>query len=231
VRSLLVLALGGCYVPLGTAPAPIARTTAGGAGLTVSGEYPALELSTLPVTPPDPAGPHRYPKSRFVPILVQLALGVSRRVDVEIGSDLILPLIPVPNGANAGVRVQVLDGETFEATVAARGGFLRRRSSHDELVGEVTVTAGYLALGAAARWKTFLKPAAALNLQPVYAHFRDGEPLDDLLGASAVVALGVTLPIGRLEILPTGWVGGFTSNNVRGFSPYAGVGLAFVDRR
>lgn len=79
-----LLAVGGCYVPLATAPPPVALTTRGSAGIAFQAEYPALELARLPITPPDPADPH---------IIAVLQAGI------------LIPLEPIAWADDSGERV------------------------------------------------------------------------------------------------------------------------------
>ncbi|MBI4510935.1 MAG: hypothetical protein HY698_14980 [Deltaproteobacteria bacterium] len=229
VATGMALSSIGCYLPMSTAaPQNPDTVRKGNFGVTFHGEYQAIDLLATPARAPDPAAPERYPSAELPTFHMDVAYGVSSRLDLELGVDgLLVVALPVPTGLSAGVRYQLVRSSSVDVSLASRFGVLYGSSKDKEGTsghGQLHHVHAALALRLKqAKWR----PGLALSVVPARAmtELSSGESRNvDALAASSTFSL--TLGSGRMQLSPFVNVGILSTDNVRGTSAFFGVGLA-----
>lgn len=232
-RAILVGCLfgAGCHLPVSPAiPETPATTGRGRWGAFLAAGHPTVNLLATVEGEPDPADPHHYSRADWPSFQLRLARGVSDHVDVELGLEGMVYVLPIPVGASLGVRHRFYATALTDMTWSARVGYAAATST--DSADKASVVYGVLACNAdTAVWRD-LRPGLALSImpmrvQPDLASF----PMDDFFALASSVTFKVAL---GPKVIPFAHAGVITSSNVRGTDFFLGLGLALswgTDRR
>jgi hypothetical protein len=223
--------LGGCFLPVGTAaPQSAATVGTGRFGMSFHTEAPTLNL--IADSSDNQSGAYSIAPAASMSFGVQY--GLDRHLDLEVSAEAALYLffLPIPTGATAGLRYQLIDGPGFDVALAGKLGWVSLSTSSSDSMGNTTeerASARYASLsGVIALHDGPLRPLLAVNLMPasVYTNVNGAT---SFTGLGSSITLGVTFVAGNMQITPFGALTYFASQSVEG-SGYWSVGISFAAR-
>jgi hypothetical protein len=223
-RSICLLALAGCYLPVATGtPQPATTVGAGKFGVGFSGEAPTLDLTAGTSDFND-----SYAEAPAAAGKIEGAYGVAEHTDVEASLEMSLYyfIVPMPVGGSIGVRQQLIDGARFDLSGAARIGAVRvggedsqgREDSASAELAQLSVTAQQT-LGA-------LRPLISIAGMGARMTRNVEGVAQDFNGFAGSITGGVMLQVGSVQFGP--YVTGtyFTSEASTGSSRSGGRMIA-----
>jgi hypothetical protein len=193
-------------------------------GAVFSADHPTVDLLATTREEPDPADPHHYPRASFPSFQLRVARGLSETVDVELGVEGAVYVVPIPFGASLGARHHFYRAGTLAMTWSGRLGYAAATDASG--TDKASVVYGVLAWNAdLAAWR-LVRPGLALSVMPMrvrpdVAAFPQG----DLYVLSSSVTLKVALGSFFTPFVDAGLV---TSENVRGQELHVGVGASLA---
>lgn len=221
------LLLSGCFLPLVTS-APQSATTVGKgkAGLSMYTEFPSPNLT---------AGALRQtgdPVSPSLSGVAQVAYGLSERLDLELGVEgmFYLFVFPLPTGASAGARYQLLDGGAFDVAIAGRAGLSGYSWRGGGEPGTSSIRSQQAVLSISGQYaRGWFRPGAAVSFIPVRMDYRIGDSSGSLGGLTSSATLNLALDFGVVELTP--FLGAVLVTGLElpqsSLMPQAGLSLAF----
>jgi hypothetical protein len=224
--------LAGCWLPLGTAQPQSASTVGqGGIGATLYGEFPTVDLIATQDESSD-LPPDHYGLSPLPTASLQVAYGIDDDLDLEVSLDGTLYIIvPIPYGASAGVRYQLLWTPEIAVAVAGRIGHIGLGVSSE---GESrSMSASYASLGLAAHAYLVgpLRMGGSVTVIPTLV--RDEVTEDETRNFGAVAASATFTPslvLGPVEVGPFFNLAYLDSPNLRGSTMFGTVGVMMALR-
>jgi hypothetical protein len=204
---VLLLLLGGCFLPVATGASEPATTVGRGkAGVALNGEVPTLDLIAKKngSTPTDYTD--TYGQSPAAAARLTLSYGLTDDTDIEVAAEgeLWFFFFPIPTGGSIGLRHHIETGDAFDVALAGRVGGVSASLDYDDSNG-TTVTnsasAEYAAIQAVVQLKHGpIRPLASLNLMPFHVKRTPGnDPEQKFTGLASSVTFGLMLvsPIGQ----------------------------------
>lgn len=224
-RAILAgcLFAAGCHLPVSTAipetPATVGR---GHWGVLLAAGHPTVNLLATVQGEPDPADPHHYSRADWPSFQLRLARGVSDHVDVELGVEGMMYVLPIPFGASLGVRHRFYTTNSTDMTWSGRVGYAAARDAAS--ADEASIVYGVLACNADTEGWRGLRPGLAVSIMPMRVD-PDLEtfPIDEFYAVASSVTFKLAL---GPNVIPFAHAGLITSSNVRGTDLFLGLGLA-----
>ncbi len=243
MRTLLLLMAmaaalcSGCFLPLTTgAPQSASTLGKGKAGGAAYAEFPSVNLAGVAregTENPLP-GVDGDAVSASISGVAQFSFGLTDSLDLELGVEgmLYLLLIPLPTGAHAGLRYQLVDTPSWKVAVATRVGHSRFTGS-SSISGETRLRSFNGMLSGVAQLTTMrtFHPSVALSLYPSYVTHTGAElGQGEMLTLAGALTLNLTFDLGLVELTPNVGMVVFHSPRLRSARVLPQVGLAFALR-
>ncbi|MBK9072807.1 MAG: hypothetical protein IPL79_17670 [Myxococcales bacterium] len=223
----LVVALGGCFLPLSAGAPQMASTVGKGSyGTSLALEAPTLDLSgedgSIGVAPA--AGG-----------TATVAYGVGDRTDLEVSLEgaMYLFILPMPTGGAVGVRHQVVASEQFDVAIAGRLGGVATSFSSDGNEQKYSATYAAASVAVQGAYGPF-RPLLSAQVMPARITRNVNGDATKFVGTAASVTLGAMFQLSDRVQLGPYWAGfSFASERVERITEWsAGVMLAVRgDRR
>jgi hypothetical protein len=195
----VVLALGGCFLPVATGASEPATTVGHGkAGVAINGEVPTLDL----IAKKDGSTPEQYTdtygQSPAAAARFTLSYGLTDDTDLEVAAEgeLWFFFFPIPTGGSIGFRHHVDTGDNFDVAFAARVGGVEAGLDYTDSSGATTkneASAEYASLSGVIQLRNGpIRPLVSVNLMPFHIKRTPGsDPVQKFTGLASSATFGL----------------------------------------